>query len=152
MPGQVRGREILPARNDNKKGDFGYHPAAAISKWEILQVTNVVGGTVVADLADASAATTASGALFIAVHEAEPQADRPNDPVARMNPGPYLVGPVDTSAATAFGHEVYLSDTPGAVSFGVQGTTERVVGHTVVDDATNGYWLFFGYGNRDYAI
>lgn len=142
MAGQIRGRQILPASNQNVKGDFGYHPAAATTKWDILYCTGVRGGTLELTDADAGAAATCTGPLFVAMHDADPIASRPTDPVARANPGPVLVGPVDTSAASGSG-AVYLSDTAGEFAFSA-GPVTRVVGVVVVNDASNGYWLFDG--------
>lgn len=146
----VAGRVIKTANFRNTKDEWGYHPAAATTQWEVLFVSDLNGLTPEMTVADGDTLVECTGQLFVAMHDCDPDTARPTQAIGRAHPGPVVVGPVDTSSFTAVGSPVYLN-AAGAVGASAEpnpGYT-RVVGSVVVKDATNGYWLFEGSPGGD---
>lgn len=157
QPGkEIAGRNVKPANTRASKLDVGYHPAQAITENQILYVSGIANSSTGAwamDLADADAEATANGPLFIACTDASVDSARAGDSIARANPGPYLVGPVDTSGGSA-GDTVFLSTTAGGWTLTAPSANPDVVRPIgrVLTSATLGYWVFDGHAGGDYTI
>ena len=103
--------------------------AEAIAENDILMVTSYSGPFCVVSKADASASTTCAGRLLIAKHAI------PSGGYGVALPWKLVTG-IDTSASSAAGAVVYLSDNSGGYGFSA-GTVSVVVGHVVVDDTAS---------------
>ena len=106
----------------------------AISANQIVFANGYDGPFVTVALADASAAGTCSGRLMIAKH------DIPINEYGVVLPWKLVTG-IDTSAASAAGVPVFLSDTAGGWGVGA-GTVSVIIGNVLTDHASTGGILF----------
>jgi len=129
--GNLKQRLIKPGRDFNYAEGVKVKAAEAIAENDILMVTSYSGPFCVVSKADASASTTCAGRLLIAKHAI------PSGGYGVALPWKLVTG-IDTSASSAAGAAVYLSDTAGGYVYSAPGGgVSVVIGHVVVDDTAS---------------
>lgn len=130
----------IKSRYLNGQRGTGYHASfdgianGAIAQYDIVVAVSVDGDRVKWRKADANVAGRRAGVMGIADHAAAAGGDRIRIVSHK------LIKTVDTSAATAAGYPVYLSNTGGGWT-ATAPTNAMVVGTVLVDDASNGVVL-----------
>jgi hypothetical protein len=127
--GNLKQRLIKPGRDFNYAEGVKVKAGEAIAANDIVYTSSYSGPFCVVSKADASASATCAGRLLIAKHAI------PDGGYGVALPWKLVTG-IDTSASSAAGAAVYLSDTAGGYVYSA-GTVSVVIGHVVVDDTAS---------------